>query len=81
MAADLALPPPALNELIDYHSPYRIGVFDAVIRAINPDGTVAIDIYLPGAAALERRLYDEPAVRLRSVSYGPQGLARPRTAR
>jgi hypothetical protein len=80
-STEIAPAQPAINEHVDYHSPYRTGVFDAIVRAINPDGTVAVDIYLPGAAAMDRRIYDEPAVRLRSVSYGPNGRARPRRDR
>lgn len=68
---------PAVNEHVDYVSPYRTGTYDAIIRALNPDDTVVIDVYLPGIAC-SRKLYEEPAVRLRSVSYGPEGRARPR---
>lgn len=67
---------PRVNERVDYHSPFRIGIFDAVVIAVNPDGTVALDVYLPGAAG--PRFDTEPAVRLRAVSYGPKGRARPR---
>lgn len=67
------------GELVDYHSPYRIGVFDAIVEKVNDDGTVALNVYLPGAAVSRKpSLADEPAVRLRSVSYGPEGRARPR---
>ena len=67
---------PRVNEWVDYHSPFRIGVFDAIIRAVNKDGTVVLDVFLPGAAG--PRFDVEPAIRLRAVSYGPQGRARPR---
>ncbi len=77
--SDVALPSPAINELVDYHSPYRTGIFDGKIIGINPDGTVRLQVFLPGAA-VGRTLYEEPAVTLRSVSYGPEGRARPRNA-
>jgi len=63
-----------VKERVDYHSPYRIGVFEAMITAVNKDGTVALDVYLPGASVA--RL--EAAVHLRSVTYGPEGRARPK---
>lgn len=47
------------------------------MRAVNPDGTVRIDVYLPGASCSRKHLM-EPAITLRSVSYGPGGRARPR---
>lgn len=70
---------PKINEWVDYHSPYRTGVYAAVIRKINPDGTVAIDVYLPGLAVSRRKMDLDPVMHLRAVSYGPQGLARPRS--
>ncbi len=71
---------PAVNERVDYVSPYRTGTYDAVVRAVNADGTVALDVYLPGAAVGRRGGAElgEPVVHLRSVSYGPGGSARPR---
>lgn len=77
MANDLAPPLAAINEVVDYVSPFRTGTYDAIVRARNPDGTVMIDVYLPGVCH-GRKLYEEAAVRLRSVSYGPEGRARPR---
>ena len=69
----------AVNERVAYVSPYRAGTYEAVVRALNPDGTVALDVYLPGAAIGRKngRELDKPAVRLRAVSYGPEGRARP----
>lgn len=70
---------PAVNERVRYVSPYRYGEFDATITAVNPDGTVAIAVYIDGLATGRRDGRDlaEPVVTLRSVSYGAHGLARP----
>ncbi len=67
---------PKINEPVLYVSPFRTGVYDAVVRAVHKDGSVTLDIYLPNAVG--RRFEAEPAIRLRSVSYGPQGRARPK---
>lgn len=72
---------PAVNERVAYVSPYRTGTYDAVITAVNADGTVAIDVFMPVAVGRRRgRDLDEPVVHLRAVSYGARGLARPRGA-
>ncbi len=68
---------PKVNEEVIYHSPYRTGAYHAVISAVNPDGTVALKVYLPGAKG-RWRMDEEPAVTLRSVTYGPEGRARPK---
>ena len=69
---------PKVNEEVVYHSPYRTGAYPAVIRKVWPSGDVSIDVYLPGAATSRHKMDIEPAVHLRCVSYGPNGLARPR---
>ena len=66
---------PSVNERVDYVSPFRTGTYAAIIRKVNADGTVGIDVYLPG---LRGRFDTEPAVHLRSVVYGSEGRARPR---
>ena len=68
---------PHVGERVKYHSPFRTGVFDGVVTAVNPDGTVALNIYLPGACTSRRHQDVEPSARVRSVSYGPEGRARP----
>jgi hypothetical protein len=68
---------PSINERVKYVSPYRTGTYDAVVTAVNPDGTVAIDVYMPVAVGRRYAMDLEPVVRLRGVSYGPEGLARP----
>lgn len=70
---------PAVNERVEYWSPFSGGPYDAVIRKVNEDGTVAIDVYLPGISVGRRNGADlgEPVVHLRSISYGVDGLARP----
>jgi hypothetical protein len=68
---------PKVNEEVVYHSPYRTGAYHAVVSRVNADGTVALKVYLPGAKG-RWKIDEEPAITLRSVSYGPQGLARPK---
>jgi len=72
---------PKVNEEVWYHSPYRTGVYDAVVRKVWPDGNVTIDVYLPGAGTSRHKMDIEPAITLRSVSYGAEGRARPRESR
>lgn len=68
-----------MNERVRYVSPYRYGEFDATIVKVNDDGTVGVAVFIDGLATGQRYGRDlaEPVVTLRSVSYGPQGLARP----
>ena len=68
---------PKVNEEVLYVSPFRTGIYDAVVCRVNADGTVALKVYLPGAAG-RWKIDQEPAITLRSVSYGPEGRARPR---
>jgi hypothetical protein len=68
---------PKVNEEVWYHSPFRTGVYPAVIMRVNPDATVALKVYLPGAKG-RWKIDEEPAITLRAVSYGPEGLARPK---
>ncbi len=68
---------PEVNEEVWYHSPFRTGVYPAVVCRVNPDRTVALKVYLQGAAG-RWKMDEEPAVTLRSVSYGPEGRARPK---
>ena len=68
---------PKVNEEVWYHSPYRTGVYPATILRVNPDATVALKVYLPGAKG-RWKIDEEPAITLRAVSYGPEGLARPK---
>jgi hypothetical protein len=58
---------PKAGDHVDYHSPFRIGVFPAVITRVNDDGTVAIDV----------AILPHDSVHLRAVSYGPEGRAKP----
>lgn len=67
---------PAKGEQVDYHSPFRTGVYDATVIRVNDDGTVAVAVTMPGSAS--RRAGAAPAVTLRSVTYGPEGRARPK---
>ena len=69
---------PKVNEQVRYVSPFRTGVYDAVVRKVWPNGDVAIDVFLPGAWTSRNRMDIEPAVHLRCVSYGPEGRARPK---
>jgi hypothetical protein len=62
-----------VGEVVDYVSPFRTGEYEGVVTAVNADGTVALDVYLPGAATVRGR---EAALSLRAVSYGPVGRAR-----
>jgi hypothetical protein len=68
---------PKVNEEVVYVSPFRTGAYDAVVTRVNADGTVALNVFLPGAMTGSRKFDLEPAVHLRSVSYGPEGRARP----
>lgn len=68
---------PRVNEWVDYVSPFRTGTYDAIVRGVNPDGTVRLEVFLPGAAVSKYKPM-EPAITLRSVTYGPEGRARPR---
>jgi hypothetical protein len=68
---------PKINEEVWYHSPFRTGVYPARVARVNADGTVALKVYLPGAAG-RWKMDEEPAVTLRSVTYGPEGRARPK---
>jgi hypothetical protein len=68
---------PKVNEEVWYHSPFRTGVFPGRVVRKNPDGTVMLKVYLPGAAG-RWKMDEEPAVTLRSVTYGPDGRARPK---
>ena len=61
-----------IGDAIKYHSPYRTGVYDGTITALNADGTVAINVEIPNV----RDKLGSP-VNLRSVTYGLNGLARP----
>lgn len=69
---------PKIGEQVDYVSPFRTGTYDGVVAAINRDGTVALNVYLPNAGT-SRRHDLSPTITLRSVTYGPQARARPRT--
>ena len=66
----------AVNERVAYVAFHRVGEYEAVVRRVNPDGTVALDVYMPGLAT-SRRGDLEPVIHLRAVSYGPEGRARP----
>ena len=68
---------PKVNEEVWYHSPFRTGVYLGVVVRVNPDRTVALKVYLPGIAG-RWKMDEEPAVTLRSVTYGPDGRARPK---
>jgi hypothetical protein len=68
---------PYINEPVDYVSPYRIGTYDATVRKINEDGTVALAIFMPGLRVSSRHP-EEPILTLRAVRYGPDAPARPR---
>ena len=68
---------PTVGEAVEYHSPYRIGIFDAKIVRVNDDGTVAVNIFVNGLGGANARRPDD-FIHLRSVSYGPEGRARPR---
>lgn len=70
-----------IGDAIKYHSPYRTGVYDGTITALNGDGTVAIAVEIPSMAKPKRKskhynMMDD-MIELRSVTYGPNGLARP----
>jgi hypothetical protein len=66
---------PRLGEIVDYTSPYRTGIFDAVIRNIRHDGTVDIEVYINGLKGRDAELQ---TMRIRGLVYGervkPRGL-------
>ena len=77
-----------IGDPIKYHSPYRTGIYNGTITAINDDGTVAIAVEIPSMAKARwipvwkgitkaPTPYNTDAINLRSVTYGPNGLARP----
>lgn len=68
---------PKVGERVRYVSPFRTGVFDGVVTKVNEDGTVALNIYLPGLCTSRRHADLEPSAHVRSASYGPEGRARP----
>lgn len=68
---------PRVGEDVEYHSPFRTGVYDGIVRRVNEDGTVAVAVYVPGLSTSRHKGDLEPAIVLRAVSYGPAGRARP----
>lgn len=68
---------PSINEQVDYVSPYRTGTYDGVVRKINNDGTVVLNVFMPGLYVSKRHPM-EPILTLRAVRYGPDAPARPR---
>ena len=65
------------GDQINYVSPFRTGTFDAIVTTANPDGTVDIDVFMPGLT-MSRRHEMEPAVHLRRVEFGEGQRARPK---
>jgi hypothetical protein len=66
---------PSIGDPVKYHSPYSHDVYDARITRINDDGTVALAVQFPNTSGMRENDF----INLRSVSYGPDGRAKPRS--
>lgn len=61
---------PAINERVEYWSPFSGGPYPAIVTKINEDGTVAL-------ALVGNENVADPILTLRSVPYGIGQQARP----
>lgn len=65
----MPLTDPKPGDQVLYVSPFRTGVYLATLTAINVEGLVNIEVYIPGV---------KKALSLRALKFGPEERVRPR---
>lgn len=60
---------PKPGDSVLYVSPFRTGSYPATVTAINVEGLVNIEVYIPGV---------KDPLNLRALKFGPEERVRPR---